>query len=182
LLSKYNYGILSPIYGLLVSNIICFSLLLILRFELLTRNLELKYFKLILYFGVQSSIAGLFFYILDWVDRLIIKDLLNLNDVGVYSLGYRLGSIINILLIMPFTLVWAPLRMQNAKSKDAEIFTEKVISYYTVIGVFIIIFTILFGENILKLIFVNKNYADAMLIVPIIMFSLFFYGYQNIVD
>lgn len=182
LLSKYNLGILAPILGILSSNSISFLILFSIKFKDLTKKLEMNHFKLILSFGIQSSFAGLFFYLLDWIDRLIINDLLDLNDVGVYSLGYRLGAIINILLVTPFAFVWAPTRMQYAKNKNASIFFSKVISYYTAIGVFVLAFTILFGEDFLSIIFINKNYADAMLIVPIIMFSLFFYGYQNIID
>jgi O-antigen/teichoic acid export membrane protein len=127
-------------------------------------------------------VAGFLFYILEWVDRLIIKDLLNLTDVGIYSLGYRLGSVMNILVIMPFTLVWGPLRMQHAKNSDADVFSGKVVSYYTLVGVMILVLAILFGEDVMKLIFANKGYSAASKLFPIIMFSLFFYGYQNILD
>jgi O-antigen/teichoic acid export membrane protein len=182
LLSRYKYGLLAPIYGLLISNAICFSVILLTRMHLLTRSLELNHFKMVLSFGIQSSLAGFLFYFLEWVDRLIIKDLLTLKDVGIYSLGYRLGSVMNILVIMPFTLVWGPLRMQNAKNKDADIFSGKVVSYYTIVGVMILVTTILFGEDVVKLIFANKSYSAAAIVMPIIMFSLFFYGYQSIVD
>jgi O-antigen/teichoic acid export membrane protein len=182
LLSRYKFGLLAPIYGLLISNGICFLILVITRLHLLTKKLEVNHFRMILNFGIQSSVAGFLFYILEWVDRLIIKDLLNLTDVGIYSLGYRLGSVMNILLIMPFTLVWGPLRMQHAKNSDADVFSGKVVSYYTLVGVMILVIAILFGEDVMKLIFVNKNYSSAATVLPIIMFSLFFYGYQSIVD
>lgn len=182
LLSKFNFGILAPIYGILISNSLSFLILVLIKFKDLTKKLEMNHFKLIISFGIKSSFAGLSFYLLDWIDRLIINELLDLNDVGLYSLGYRLGAIINILIIVPFSFVWGPARMQYAKSKMLPFFTTKVVSYYTLIGVFILSATILFGEDILKIFFINKSYTDAMLIVPIIMFSLLFYGYGNIID
>tara|TARA_B110000967_G_C18876071_1_gene558363 strand:+ start:733 stop:2220 length:1488 start_codon:yes stop_codon:yes gene_type:complete len=182
LLSKFNYGILAPIYGVLISNALLFFILILIKIKNLTKKLEVDHFKLILSFGTQSSIAGLSFYLLEWIDRLIINELLNLNDVGIYSLGYKLGAIINILIVVPFSLVWGPMRMQYAKSEALPSYTVKVVSYYTLIGVFVLSVTILFGEDILKIFFTNKSYANSILIVPIIMFSLFFYGYQNIID
>ncbi|MFD3275478.1 lipopolysaccharide biosynthesis protein [Aquirufa echingensis] len=182
LLSKLNLGLLAPIYSSLFSNIICFSVILFTRINLLTKKVDVKLIKVVLNFGIQSSLAGLLFYVLEWVDRLIIKDLLNLNDVGIYSLGYRLGSIMNVLLIMPLNLVWGPMRMQNLASKQLNDFSSKVVSYYTIVGVMIVVFSILFGPDILQLIFKNKSYTAAYDVFPIIMFSLFFYGYQNIVD
>ncbi len=182
LLSKYKFGLLAPIYGIITSNGVCFFVIFFSRVKMLTKSLEIHHFKIILNFGIQTSFAGLFFYVLEWVDRLIIKDFMNLNDVGVYSLGYRLGSVMNFLVIMPFTMVWSPLRMQYANNSDADVFTGRVLSYYTLIGVIIIVIAILFGEDFLNLIFVNKSYSSASAIFPIIMFSIFFWGYQNIVD
>lgn len=182
LLSKFNYGILAPIYGMLTSNALLFFILILIKIKNLTKKLEVDHFKLILSFGIQSSIAGLSFYLLEWIDRLIINELLNLNDVGIYSLGYKLGAIINILIVVPFSLVWGPMRMQYVKSEALPFYTVKVISYYTLTGVFVLSATILFGEDILNIFFTNKSYSNSVLIVPIIMFSLFFYGYQNIID
>lgn len=182
LLAKFNYGLLAPIYGLLFSNVISFIFLLLIRVKILTRNIRLKHFKIILNFGIQSSITGLLFYVLDWVDRLILKDLLNLGEVGVYSLGYRLGSIMNIFVIMPFSLVWAPFRMKYSKNQDTNVFTGKVLSYYTLIGVIVVILTIFIGEDIIQFFFTNKEYKAAFSILPIIMMSQLFFGYQNIVD
>jgi O-antigen/teichoic acid export membrane protein len=182
LLSRYNFGLLAPIYGLIFSNAICFIYLIFSKFSFLTKALEVSHFKLILSFGIQASIAGLFYYILDWVDRIIIKDLLDLSQVGIYSLGYRFGAIMNIILIMPFTLVWAPMRVEYAKNENNSSFSTKIISYYTIIGVLILVITILFGTEIIHSIFVNKSYHSATKIVPIIMFSTLFYGYQNIID
>lgn len=182
LLTKFKYGILSPFFGLLFSNAICFLFLISRYRNLLTKNLELTHFKIILNFGIQSSVAGLLYYLLDWVDRIIIKDLLDLSQVGVYSLGYRLGSIINVILIVPFSLIWAPVRLRNAKSEDNYSFTTKIISYYTFVGVMILVTSMLFGAELLDLFFENSDYLLAFKIFPIIMTATFFYGYQNIVD
>ncbi len=149
---------------------------------MITNKLEIVYLKMILNFGIQTSVASLLYYILDWSDRILIKNLLNISDAGIYSLGYKLGSIMNVFIIMPFALVWAPLRMRLAKNVNLSIFTGKVVSYYTIVGVMVMVSAILFGGDVMNLIFINKSYASAAKIFPIIMFSLFFYGYQNIVD
>lgn len=182
LLTRYSMGILAPIYGVLVSNGLSFIFLLIIRLKSITFDLDTKMIKSFLNFGIQASAAGMLVYILDWVDRIIIKDLLDLSQVGIYSLGYRLGAIINVLVITPFSLIWAPMRMQYSKNSNADKFTTKIISYYTLIGVVLIIISILFSQELLLLIFSNNEYADASRIYPIIMFSMLIYGYQGIVD
>jgi len=182
LLSLYKCGLLAPIYGSLISNGLCFLILLLSRLRLLTKRIEVNHIRLFLNFGIQVSFSGFLFYILEWADRLIIKDLLDLTDVGIYSLGYRIGSLINVLLIMPFCLVWAPWRIQHAKDSDMDIFSGKILSYYTIGGVMILMLFILFGEDIISIIFVNKAYSSASKVFPFILVSYFLYGYQNIVD
>jgi O-antigen/teichoic acid export membrane protein len=134
------------------------------------------------FFGLQASVSGLLFYILDWVDRLIIKDLLDLSQVGIYSLAYRIAAVINILYIVPFSLVWAPARMQNAKSENADTFVTKVNSYYTVAGLFIVFTAVIFGREAMAFFFHNKEYSNAAGIFPLIMLAQLVYGYQNILD
>jgi O-antigen/teichoic acid export membrane protein len=182
LLTKFKLGINAPLWGVLISNLVAFVILLFSQLQFLTTELEKKYFKSILNFGLQASVAGLLFYILEWVDRLIMKDLLTLSQVGIYSLGYRLGAILNIVVILPFSLIWAPMRMQYANNANSEDFTSKFISYYTIIGVAVVLFSMLFGEEIMSLFFKNKDYSNASRIFPIIMFALLFYGYQGILD
>lgn len=181
-LTKLNFGIYAPVFGILISNFLCaFALLLNFR-NLITLNLNKIYLIQIINFGVQSSFAGLLYYILDLLDRIIIKELLNLTQVGIYSLGYRLGGIINIIVILPFSLIWAPMRMENHRKQNHDSFTTKVVSYYSILGLFIVLFSTLFGENILKIVFTNKDYGESLKIFPIIMFALLFYGSQNIID
>jgi O-antigen/teichoic acid export membrane protein len=182
LLTRFDFGILAPIYGLLLGNSLCLIILFYININLISFKLEKSHFKKVFIFGIQSSIASLLFYILEWVDRLIIKDLLNLSQVGVYSLGYRLGAIINIIVIMPFSLIWAPIRMQYSNNINSGALTSKVLSYYTIIGVIIIYISILFGKELMLLFFKNKAYADSAAVFPIIMLALLFYGYQNILD
>ncbi len=182
LLINYKLGILAPLYGILISNSITLIFLLFKFSKYVSFIVEKKTLYLFLIFGTQASAAGLLFYLLDWVDRIIIKNILSLSDVGVYSLGYRLGSVINILLVMPFSLIWAPMRMQYANNENASKFTTKIISYYSLIGALLILFALLFANEILELFFKNKDYANASTIFPIIMLSLQFYGFQGIVD
>ena len=182
LLTKLDFGILAPIYGLLVANLIGFVVLFILYRNLLTLKPKILYFSLLLKFGLPSLVISLLFYILDWVDRLIIKDLVGLSQVGIYSLGYRLGSAINIIFVIPFALIWAPIRMEYLKQENTDEFMTKVVSYYSIVGMSIVFISILFGREVISLVFHNRDYAPAARVFPIVMLSILFYGYQNILD
>ncbi|HTJ10955.1 MAG TPA: polysaccharide biosynthesis C-terminal domain-containing protein [Dinghuibacter sp.] len=182
LLTRYRFGILAPIYGAFCSNGLCFLFLLTMYLRKFTLFLNRGHVRQIVVFGIQSSLSGLLFYLLDWVDRLIIKGLLPMSDVGIYSLGYRLGAVMNILLIVPFSLIWAPLRMQYAGNLNNNRFVAKVISYFSIVGLSIVLVAVLFGKDLMDLFFKNPDYAAAAKVYPIIMLSMWVFGFQNILD
>ncbi|NDP28790.1 MAG: oligosaccharide flippase family protein [Flavobacterium sp.] len=182
LLTVFHFGILAPLYGSLMSMCLSFIFLFGIKLPDLTLKLRSSHLRKIVLFGIQFSVSGLLFYLLDYVDRLIIKDLLPMADVGIYSLGSRIAVVINVLLIVPFSLIWAPIRMQYAANTNNQEFTVKVFSYLAIIGFTLVSMSILFGDDLMSLVFVNSKYAGAAKVFPLIMLALLFYGFQNIVD
>lgn len=182
LLTIFDYGILAPLWGSFLSMGLSFVFLFVIKFSDLTLKLNATYCKKILFFGIQFSISGLLFYLLDYVDRIIIKELLPMADVGIYSLGCRIAVVINVILIMPFSLIWAPIRMQYASSNNNQEFTSKIFSYLVISGFFLVSLAMLFGNDLMSLVFVNDKYTGSAKVFPLIMLSLLFYGFQNILD
>ncbi|WP_121337715.1 lipopolysaccharide biosynthesis protein [Flavobacterium sp. 123] len=182
LLTIFHYGILAPLWGSFLSIGSCFVFLFVIKFSGLTLKVNSSYYKKILFFGIQFSISGLLFYLLDYVDRIIIKELLPMADVGIYSLGCRIAAVINVILIMPFSLIWAPIRMQYASSDNNQEFTSKIFSYLAISGFVLVLLAMLFGNDLMSLVFVNDKYAGSAKVFPLIMLSLLFYGFQNILD
>ena len=182
LLSTFSYGILAPLYGTLLSSMLCFFLILANKLSDFTIKLQSSHISKILNFGLQSSVAGFLFYLLDYIDRLILKELVPMSDVGIYSLGSKIAAVITILLIVPFTLIWSPMRMEYASNNNNKEFTVKVFSYLSMAGFILISISILFAEDLMSLVFVNKEFSDAAQVFPVIMLALLFFGFQNIVD
>ncbi len=182
LLKQYHYGIMAPILGTLFSNLASFGFLFIYYFNKLVGSVHISNIKLLLFFGLQSSITGILYFLLDWVDRLIIKNLLPMSDVGVYSLGYRIGSMINVLLIVPFSLVWAPLRMQYAKNENNRLFVQQITSYFIMLGMIFVFLATLFSDVFMNIFFSNKDFSGADMVFPITMLATLTFGLQNIVD
>lgn len=182
LLTSYGFGVLAPLWGSFVSMGLCFIFLFIINFSNLTLKVNPLYYKKIFYFGIQFSVSGLLFYLLDYIDRIIIKELLPMTDVGIYSLGCRIAAVINVVLILPFSLIWAPIRMEHAKNQEHQEFTSKIFSYLALLGFVLVTFAMLFGEDFMTLIFKNNQYKGYTKVFPLIMLSLLFYGFQNILD
>ena len=183
LLSYYNYGILAPLTGLFISNLVSFLILLVYIREHLDSAVYPVYLFKLLSFGIPALVTSLLFYVLDLADRFIIKDLLNISEVGVYSVAYKVASIVNVLLIAPFGLIWAPFRMQNSKNElETKILMVKVTSYMFIIGFLIILFTLLYGRSLMAIFFDKPEFLEAAQIIPILIMGIFLFGIQNILD
>lgn len=183
LLSYFNYGIKSPLMGLIFSNLFACLILLFYIRSYLSFRFNKSYLKKLLSFGIPALLTSLLFYFLDLADRFIIKDLVSISDVGVYSLGYKLASIVNILIVAPFSLIWAPFRMKNSNNEE---FTKKIMvkatSYIIIIGFIIVIIPILFGRSLMPIFFNKEEFLEALNIIPILTLGILLFGLQNILD
>ena len=183
LLAYFNYNIRAPLIGLIISNLFSFLIILFYIKDYLTFEFKKKYLIRLLNFGIPALLTSLLFYLLDLVDRFIIKDLVSISDVGVYSLGYKLASVINILIIAPFGLIWAPFRMKNSKNEEVtKVLMVKVTSYLIIVGFIIIIIPILFGRSLMSIFFKKEEFLEALHIIPILTLGILLFGLQNILD
>lgn len=181
-LLQNNFGIISPIYGLLFSSLFGLLISIYLYKDYLRLILNQPILKNLLSFGFPAAINGILFYLIDWSDKFVVNFLVGTENAGIYSFGYKIGALMNICLIMPVHLLWAPYRMKNAKSKKLSSITSKAIYYYFLAGLFFTISFMLIGDDFLKLIFTNREFAFSYDIFPIVMVGLLIFGLQGFVD
>jgi O-antigen/teichoic acid export membrane protein len=182
LLKFLEYDLYAPILGVLAANSISLILSYPVVHKYLWAKIDRKAFGEFLFFGFSTTITGFSYYFLDWIDRYFIRKYASISDVGVYSLGYRIGMLIQVLMIIPFGMIWSTLRMQNSKSEDNRLFVSKVISYFTIIGLLMVLFSLLFSKEIVLFFSRNEDFNISYKIIPIIMLAHLTYGYINIVD
>lgn len=182
LLVKVNLGINAPIIALLIANFLAFTFTFNIVRKYFTTTINQENLKEYILFGLSATLNGLTYYLLDWVDRYFIKEYSSLSDVGIYSMGYKIGMIIHVIMIIPFSMIWTTVRMQYAKDKDNSAFVTKIISYYTIIGLSLVLMTSLFAKELLMIFSGREEFIVAYKIVPIIMIAHLIYGYINIVD
>ena len=112
---------------------------------------------------IPSSISVI---VAAYVDRIAIQNMMTLNDVGIYSVGFRVASIANVVMVgIYFSLT--PLIYQNYRkaSTPAEIAT--IFTYFLCGTLPIIMGIALFSREILR-IFTMPLYYSAWVIIPIL--------------
>jgi O-antigen/teichoic acid export membrane protein len=144
---------------------------------------DLKTINTILKFGLPFIPALIAAWVLNMSDRAMIDRYLGLEEVGVYSLGYKFGSIF-IMASSGVMLIFNPLYYKTAKSlskneyyKYIYILKNNIIKF----GLFILISQLIFLEEAI-IIFAGPQYIDSVIIsqfCAISCFVSFIGGFMN---
>ena len=129
-------------------------------------------------FGFPLMVLGLTHPILTILDRFIMRMLeLPLDQIGIYSVGYKFGMIINMILVIPMQRVWSPMMFKLGLKEDSLQYHRDFLLYYSIIGMSLFVGLLLFSREILGAI-ATVSYDSAASIIPIIALAYFFHGYR----
>lgn len=106
------------------------------------------------------------FYVMQYVDRYAINQLSGLHDVGLYGIGARVASLVN-LFLMGFQGAWSPTIMKNFREENAPEKFCVVFSYYFFVVTVILVGLSLFGKEILLLL-TTKTFSEGFIVIPLL--------------
>lgn len=122
-------------------------------------------------FGLPYIPVLFFSWVIDFSDRYLLAHLSSLQQVGLYSVGYRIGQAMY-LVIKTFVVAWVPLMLSlhqkhgdNARSIFGRMFT-----YFLLLLIFLFVFVSIFSKDIIQ-VFTTSAYKDAASVIPWISFS-----------
>ena len=133
------------------------------RFSFYEARIQLRY-------GIPLIFVSLAGLALIWLDRYLLKFYSNLSEVGLYSLGYQFGMILNIVIIEPFKLIFQPMSLEIRNDENARQYFCKMLTYLTFITILLSLGISLLSNDILRIIS-DKSYWEAYKVVPIICLS-----------
>lgn len=133
----------------------------------------------LLKYGAPLIVFALIMPVLTLSDRFFLRIFISLEDIGIYSIAYKFGMLINILLVVPFQRGWSPLMYQlGVEEKFSSLFKD-IMFYFSVIGSVIFLAVSLFAANIIEIVATPEYIAGAS-IVPIIALAYFINGFRLI--
>jgi len=164
-------GIMAPVLGVFLANAILLIVLFVLAKDSLKFCFSVIEMKLQLKWGISVVLSNFGVLVLNWSDRFFVNKYCTLEDVGVYSLGYKIGMLIQILLVIPFSQIWGPMRMEYRHDKNANRFYSLVVTYYFIAGLLISLGLSIFSKELLTLMVSRSEYIEAYKVVPFVVFS-----------
>lgn len=142
--------------------------------------ISMRLIKKLLWFGLPLVPARLAALILTLSNRYFLTTYASLEDVGLYTLGQKIGLIINILLVQPFQLIWPTMMYSMSDRKEAGEYYSRILTYYLITVGGIALLMSIFSENIISLI-ATESYHDAYKVIPLLAFSYVAYGVYFII-
>ena len=136
-------------------------------------------FKKMLSYSWPIAVAGIAYVINENLDKILIGQLIDKNTMGIYAACYKLAIFMN-LYIMAFRLGAEPFFFSHSDHKDAKETYAKILNYFIIIGSLVFVGIVVFLD-ILKQLFINQQYWEAIIIVPIVLLANLFLGvYHNL--
>jgi O-antigen/teichoic acid export membrane protein len=131
--------------------------------------------KEMLRFGLPLVPAGLGVWIMTMADRYFLQFLSTPQELGLYSLGYKFGMVVQGLIVGPFMLAWGPFFWSVAKEKDARDIYSSVLTYFTLVAMAVALVLSVLSKQALEVMAAPAFYG-AYTVIPLIALSYVLYG------
>lgn len=131
-----------------------------------------RLFEMIKY-GIPFVPAGIMAFILNWSDRYFLRVYSDMEAIGLYSLGYKMGMIITFLVTVPFSFIWNSYIFEIEKKSNSRQIYARFATYFLFLlcssGLLISVYS-----RELIIIMASPSYLDAYKVVPLIVLSMIF--------
>lgn len=166
------------VYGLMISQLIAYSITLAFGFFFARNDFRLaispKISKEMLVFSAPLIIGSVSIWLLSSSDRFFLLRLSTLNELGLYSLGSRLASIV-LFAVTAFQMAWPQFAFSRANEKNTAYTNARILTYYLFVGILLVIGVTLFTPEILRIL-ATPSYTGAGSVVFLLSCSFLFYG------
>ncbi len=160
--------------GVLIANLISATAAGLVLSGYVTVKIPLRFsvskLKELLRYGIPLVPSYIVSFVLVFSDRFFLRHFADLNEVGVYSLGYKLAGVVSVLVSGPLSMTWAWQQFELAKKPNAEQVYAKVQVYRLLVSVFVGLAVSVFARHVIEIIAAQPYWA-AYRVVPLIVLS-----------
>ncbi len=131
-------------------------------------------------FGFPLLLANISAVILNVIDRYSLNSLAALSFVAIYTLAFKVTSVLKLVIADSIKLAIAPMMMKNMGSPDNTRFYSKVLLYSSYVMMAGIIGVSMFSLEVIKVIAKSPEFRSAVSIIPVLALSVFFMNMKDV--
>ncbi|MBI5677990.1 MAG: oligosaccharide flippase family protein, partial [Planctomycetes bacterium] len=114
--------------------------------------------KEMLAFSLPLVPSGIGVFVANYIDRIAIKNLMTMNDVGLYGIGFRLAAVTNLLMV-GFNGALTPLIYSNYKKASTPGDLSRIFKYFLALAIPMVTAISLFSYEILWVFTTPRYYS-----------------------
>lgn len=160
-------GVLGVLVSTLIASVALSSVLVIPVLRKVGLRVSLPKLRAMLRFGLPLIPSQLGAFVVHLSGRFFIKGYCSIADAGLYSLGYRFGTLPSNFISSPFNQVWLPRRFELYKREGSEELFGRIFTYFLCFLVPAGLAVSVLTEDLLR-IMAAPTFWSAWRIVPII--------------
>ncbi|MBN2280961.1 MAG: oligosaccharide flippase family protein [Candidatus Marinimicrobia bacterium] len=174
--------------GIFFSNLITSFVTALLLFGIMIQKVRLTFSRKIavqlFHFGVPFVPSGLAVAAMEMWNRMILKQYLGMDEVGIFSAAYKLG-IFMLLIATGFYYAWQPFFLREGKKEESRDLFGRIMTYFVVVSLGAWVFLTAFINDIANIHIGGKyllglDYQSGVKIVPYILMGYVFYGINQV--
>jgi O-antigen/teichoic acid export membrane protein len=140
-------------------------------------------------FGILRSMSSYSFplllanisaVILTVIDRFALNSLSVLKSVALYTLAFKITSVLKLVLVDSIKLAVGPMMIKRMYSPDNKRFYSKVLLYSSYVLMFAIVVISAYSYEAIKVLADAKAYWGAVAIIPLLSLSIFFVNMKEV--
>ena len=168
-------GVLGILLTTLITTVLVFLTLVIPLLHITGIRFSIKKIREMAKFGFPLSLSQIGAFVVHLSDRFFIKAYWSVADTGLYSLGYRFGTLPGTFISVPFNQTWQPRRFEMHKKENSEQVFGRIFTYYLMLLIFCGLGVAVLTRDVLMIV-ADPAFWSAYKIVPIIILSNIIYN------
>ncbi|MBK8944729.1 MAG: oligosaccharide flippase family protein [Ignavibacteriae bacterium] len=172
------------VVGIILSQLIGFAYIILASFPFMLKNMNFSFSTKIIgemfRFGFPLVFSTSALLALSLGDRYIIKYFMDEASVGIYSLGNKIASVINVFILQSFQVGFLPIAYKKIHDENSKRYFSKVATYLIFILMISALSLSIFGKEIVKTFSLKTEYWDAYFVIPFISLAFVFKGMQYV--
>ena len=176
----FKLGILAILLGGLCSALLVFVIVLPTCYRNLFHGIQPKYLALMLKYGVPLAFVSLTFNLIGSLDRFFIQHFCSAEELGIYALGVRFVTLLNMFLVVPFSLAWLPFAFSVEKKPDSKRIYSTVLTYFLFVGLFMGLVVSLLTPDVIRMISPESYWGDYRFVILLTLGMITLGVYRNV--
>lgn len=164
--------------GIYEAQVISMVITILLTSSIIVKNLDFSYspllFKNLTGYSFPLMVSSVLVLLLGALDRFVLNSVSGLENVAIYSLGFKLSNAIKLFIVTSIQLALSPILMKKMNDEDHGHFYNQVLQVFSVVLMFFILGVTLFGKELISLFTVEKAYESSYLVVVLLAFGFYF--------